>query len=159
MDAPALHQALEPVAFLLGTWQGEGTGFYPTIERFDYREDVRFWHVGKPFLAYAQRTWSLGDGSPLHSETGYWRPQPNGGIEVVLSHPFGVAEVQVGRVEGARITMESLAVSCAPSAKLIEGVSRRYIVEGDTLSYEVEMSAVGEPLQPHLRAELKRVDA
>ncbi|HTC69718.1 MAG TPA: heme-binding beta-barrel domain-containing protein, partial [Acidothermaceae bacterium] len=36
----ALHPALEPFTFLLGTWRGVGVGGYPTIESFRYGQEV-----------------------------------------------------------------------------------------------------------------------
>ena len=47
---------LEPLAFLVGTWRGEGAGEYPTIESFRYGVEWVFEHTGKPFLAYGHRT-------------------------------------------------------------------------------------------------------
>src|SRR5581483_9726272 len=41
----ALHPDLEPIAFLLGRWHGEGDGEYPTIEPFRYREEVELDHA------------------------------------------------------------------------------------------------------------------
>ena len=33
-------------------------GEYPTIEPFDYEEELTFEHVGDAFLLYEQRSWS-----------------------------------------------------------------------------------------------------
>ncbi len=37
---PELHHDLEALAPLLGEWVGRGSGEYPTIEPFDYLEEV-----------------------------------------------------------------------------------------------------------------------
>jgi hypothetical protein len=156
-DAKAPHGDLEPLLFLLGTWRGEGVGGYPTMDGFRYGEEVTFRHNGKPFLAYTQRTWSLDDGRPLHSETGYWRPQPGGAVEVVLAHPTGIAEVYYGTVAGNRVELATDAVVRTSSAKEVTALTRLYgLVEGK-LMYAVDMAAVGHPLQSHLSATLDPV--
>ncbi|MDQ1710330.1 MAG: hypothetical protein QOG49_1715, partial [Frankiaceae bacterium] len=67
-EPPPVHDAIKPLAYLLGTWRGEGHGSYPTIEDFHYGEELTFRHNGKPFIAYSQRSWSLDDGRPLAAE-------------------------------------------------------------------------------------------
>jgi nitrobindin-like protein len=153
---PVLHGDLQPLAFLLGTWRGQGKGEYPTIAPFAYGEEVRFWHVGKPFLAYAQRTWALDDERPLHAEMGYWRPQPDGGVEVIMAHPFGIAEIEIGAVTGQRVELMTHAVEGAPTAKEVTRVERSLHVAGDVLAYDLRMAAVGHQISRHLHAELLR---
>lgn len=153
-----LHPDVAPLGFLLGAWTGEGSGQYPTIEPFGYGETVTFGHVGKPFLSYSQRTWALDDHRPLHAETGYWRPQPGGGVELVLAHPFGIVEVETGAVIGQRIELFTHAIEGTPSAKHITRVERSLRVEGDTLTYDLRMAAVGHAVTHHLHAELQRSD-
>ncbi len=154
---PELHQAVAPLAFLLGTWTGTGRGHYPTIDDFEYEEEVRFWHVGRPYLAYAQRTWAPETGAPMHMETGYWRPQRDGRIEVVLAHPFGIAEILEGRLDGTIIDLESTSLAATATAKSVTGTRRKFEVVHDVLAYLVEMAAVEQPLQGHLTASLRRV--
>lgn len=155
-----MHPALEPIAFLVGTWRGRGKGAYPTIDDFDYGEEIRFWEAGKPFLAYTQRTWSLDDQRPLHGESGYWRPQPGGRLEVILAHPTGLAEIAEGTVAEGTICTTTTFVGRSSSAKEVTTLTRRFeLAAPDLLRYEVGMAAVGTPLQPHLSAELRRVAA
>jgi hypothetical protein len=155
---PEPHPDLAPLSFLLGTWRGEGKGEYPTIEPFAYGEEVRFTHVGKPYLAYTQRTWALDDRRPLHAETGYWRPQPGGGLEVVLAHPFGITEIEIGVVAGHGIELMTHSIVSAPTAKEVARVERSLRVDGDVLAYDLRMAAVGLPVTHHLHAELRRTD-
>ena len=154
-----LHSGLQALSPLLGRWAGRGSGTYPTIEPFDYLEEVAFSHVGKPFLAYRQNT-TAGDGIPLHAETGYVRvPQP-GHVELVLAHPSGITEIEVGTYsvsEGViEIELTASSIGLTPSAKQVTALGRRLRIDGDELSYSVQMSAVGQPLQNHLAAVLHR---
>lgn len=157
---PDLHPNLQALAALLGTWRGRGSGEYPTIEPFDYLEEVTFSHVGKPFLIYGQKTRSAVDGSPLHAETGYLRVPRHNDVELVLAHPSGITEIEVGRyvVDGSAVDLEvaTTDVGVAPTAKEVTSLARRLRVDGDELTYSVQMGAVGQPLQHHLSAVLHR---
>ena len=157
---PDLHPDLRELAPLLGEWSGRGSGEYPTIEPFDYLEEVVFAHIGKPFLTYVQRTRAVADGRPLHAETGYLRvPQP-GEVELVLAHPTGVTEIEVGtyqEVDGViEVDVSASTIGLTPSAKQVSALARRVRIEGDQLSYAVQMGAVGQPLRHHLAAILHR---
>lgn len=158
MGVPTLHENVASLGFLLGTWTGAGRGEYPTIEEpFDYGEEIRLSHVGKPFLAYTQRTWSLRDGTPLHSESGYLRAVGDSGVEFVVAHPTGIVEVYEGRAgPGTAVRLATIGVLTTPSAKQVDAVERDIDVADDELSYAVRMAAVGEPLTHHLSATLRR---
>lgn len=162
---PDLHPDLGHVAHLLGTWSGRGHGEYPTIPSFDYTETITFTHVGKPFLAYTQRTRRVEpDGSlgpPLHAESGYWRFPAPGRVEAVLSHPTGVNEVEEGTIErssdGATvIELTSTSVALTTSAKSVTALGRTFEIVGDSITYRLSMAAVGLPRQHHLAARLTR---
>jgi hypothetical protein len=157
---PELHPDLKALAPLLGQWAGRGSGEYPTIKPFDYLEEVTFAHVGKPFLTYAQKTRAVADERPLHAETGYLRvPQP-GQVELVLAHPTGVTEIEVGtyrQLDGViEVKLSASNIGLTPSAKQVSALARRFRIAGEELSYAVQMGAVGQPLQHHLAAVLHR---
>jgi hypothetical protein len=155
-----LHPNLEELAPLLGTWAGRGAGEYPTIQPFEYLEEVVFTHVGKPFLVYRQKTNSVADGKPLHAEAGFLRvPQP-GHVELVLAHPSGITEIEVGSysVQDSIIELELVTtdVGLTPTAKEVTALGRSLRLDGEELTYSLRMGAVGQPLQHHLAAVLRR---
>jgi hypothetical protein len=157
---PDLPTELVPIAWLLGTWAGVGVGGYPTIEEFRFGQEVTFSENGKPFLHYLSRSWLLDDEGnqvrPLAQETGYWRPQPDGRLEVLLAHPTGFVEIWVGAADGAKIEMSTDVVARTDTAKAYTGGHRLYgLVDGDLL-WAYDMAAVDQPLQPHLSATLRR---
>ncbi|MEL6985985.1 MAG: FABP family protein, partial [Actinomycetota bacterium] len=145
---PSPHEAIEPLTFLLGTWRGTGEGSYPTIDTFSYTEEISFGHVGKPFLAYGQKTRHAETEAPLHAESGYWRPGLGSVIEVVLAHPTGLLESLAGAFapseSGGAFELRCPAVLTTASAAEVTATERRITVDGDTLTYEVAMAAVGQ---------------
>jgi hypothetical protein len=156
------HPAIAPLSFLLGRWEGAGVLGYPTIQSANYGEEMSFSHNGKPFLIYSSRTWLLeADGTIgrlSHMELGFWRPQPDNGLEVLITHPTGVSEIYIGTIEGSKIEMATDAVVRTATAKEVTAGKRIYgLVSGD-LAYAYDMAAVGQPLQAHLSAQLKRVN-
>lgn len=157
---PELHPNLHELAPLLGSWQGRGSGEYPTIEPFDYLEEVTFSHVGKPFLIYGQKTRAVADRAPLHAETGYLRVPQAGQVELVLAHPNGITEIEVGTytTDDATIEVEmtTTQIGLTPTAKDVTSLGRRIRLDGDELSYSLQMGAVGQPMQHHLGAVLHR---
>jgi THAP4-like, heme-binding beta-barrel domain len=158
MIATELNPALAPVAFLLGSWRGEGEGQYPSIKPFRYREEIRFTHNGKPFLIYSQRTEAIDTGQPMHVEAGYLRLVGNGRAEFVIAQPIGYAEISLGRVDGHRVDVECAGVGRTPTAKPVTSISRSLWIDGDILRYEVKMGMEGVALVRHLTASLRRSD-
>ena len=158
--SPELHPDLGPLRFLLGRWEGAGVVGYPTIESLQFGQEVSFSHNGKPYLIYVSRTWLLNadgtPGRPLAMETGFWRPQPGGKVEVLLAHPTGITEIYLGDVTGTKIEMATDVVARTSSAKEVTAGHRLYGLVGQDLAYAYDMAAVGQPLQPHLSAQLKR---
>ncbi|MET9498742.1 FABP family protein [Streptomyces sp. NPDC006552] len=163
--APAPHPLLAPVLGLLGSWRGRGRGGYPTIDgEFAYAQEVTFQHDGRPFLRYEARAWLLdGDGAPLRPaarESGWWRLRPEGRLEALITQPTGIAEIAVGHASGAAVDLTTDSVALTPTAKEVEGTRRRYtLADADTLEFTHDLAAVGQPLQHHLSARLRRVNS
>ena len=155
-----LHPDCGPVAWMLGTWQGNGRGDYPTIEPYQYGQELVFQQDGRPFLHYFARSWVIDEqGNTLRQgaqETGFLRCRPEGQVELVLTHNTGFVEIWYGTAENGKLELTTDAVARTESAKEVTAGHRLYgNVEGDLL-YAFDMAAMGQALQPHLWARLKR---
>lgn len=161
---PAVQAALHgELRALVGTWIGSGEGRYPTIESFGYTEEIVIEPVpDKALLTYRSRTRAVDDGRGLHAESGFLRLLGDGAVELVVAAGPGVVEVASGLVDDGATALEvvlaSDAVVTTPTAKSVTATERTYRVAADTLTYDIAMAAVGEPLTHHLSARLQRLD-
>ena len=156
-----VHPDLEPIAFLLGHWEGAGVIGYPTIESANFGQEIVFGHNGKPFLTYQSRTWLLDEAGakvrPLSRETGFWRIQPGRQLEVCLAHPTGIVEIYVGEVVFHKIELQTDVVARTATAKEYSAGRRLYGLVNGNLMYAYDMAAMGQPIQSHASAELRKV--
>ena len=157
-----LHPDCGPIAWMLGTWRGNGHGDYPTIEPFQFGQELIFTHDGRPFFHYMSRAWILDEeGGKVRDaalETGFLRCRPEGRLELLLAHNTGFVETWYGEIhpDQPRFEITTDAVVRTATAKEYVGGKRLYgYVEGDLL-YAFDMAAMGQELQPHTHAQLKR---
>jgi hypothetical protein len=91
----------------------------------------------------------------MHSELGYWRLK-DGRVELAVTHPTGVVEIEDGTLDGMTLSLASTAIALTPSAKSVTRLERDLKCTGSLLTYELRMAAVDQPLQYHLSAQLTR---
>lgn len=152
-----LHPNVQPYEFLLGTWAGEGTGNYPTINDFSYRETLSFTATpGKPFLRYEQTT--QGRHGPMHTEVGYLRPVGDNRLELVISQPTGQTELLEGKSQqdGLLFRFGTSVVVNSTTAKQVDATRRTYTFNAQRteMTTTFDMAAVGQPMRPHLESRL-----
>lgn len=157
-----IHPQCAPLAWMVGRWAGNGHGEYPTIEGFSFGQEIVVQQDGRPFLHFMSRAWIVdADGTFVREaaqETGFIRPQPDRTLEVVMTHNLGYVEIWHGEIhpEQPRFEIVTDAVARTASAKQYDGGKRLYgYVDGDLL-YAFDMAAMGQELQPHTHAQLKR---
>jgi THAP4-like, heme-binding beta-barrel domain len=156
MAEVALHPDLEALAFLLGTWRGQGEGVWGDGDPFTFGEELSFKQAGEPYLLYRQRSWDLDDDGPIHFERGFLRPAPTGRVELVLAHPLGIVEVAEGLVEGPTLSVASTTVALTSTGSPVTDLRRMIHVDDDILTYELHMATTEVPLMSHIRSRLVR---
>ena len=159
-----LPERLRPLAWLIGRWEGAGVVGYPTIESVNFGQEVVCRHDGRSFLEWHSHTWLLDSDTgerlrPLATELGVWRPPEDGReVELLLAHPTGSRELHHGAMKPARIEVRTDSVVRSPAAKEYNAGSRLYGLVESQLFWVMDMAAVGQQLQSHVSAQLKRVD-
>ncbi len=157
-----IHPNCARLAWILGTWAGNGHGEYPGIDAFQFGQEILYQQDGRPFIHVMSRSWIIDEHSnhvrEAAQETGFIRPQADGTLEVVMAHNLGFVEVWHGEIhpDQPRFEIVTDAVARTATAKEYTAGKRLYgYVEGDLL-YAYDMAAVGHELQPHTHARLTR---
>ncbi|MEV0089041.1 FABP family protein [Saccharopolyspora sp. NPDC050642] len=162
-SGPPLHGACAPLQDLVGVWRGAGEVDYPSIEGpYRFGQQVTIAHDGRPFLRHEARAWLLdAEGNVLRPaawETGWWRPQPDGSLELLISHCTGILELFYGTASPQRWELATDTVVRAATAKDVEAAQRSYALDADgALHYAESRAMVGLPMTPHVTARLQRL--
>lgn len=160
---PSGGDPLGPLAAWEGTWRGRGHGDFPTIDAFDYLEEVVMAATGKPVLSYTQRTRHADDGRPLHAESGYLRRvedpdpgRPGTVVEWVVAQATGLVETTSGRLVDGVLDL-AVRPNGTQTAVEVTRVRRRMVVRDDELTGDLWMATRDvADLTHHLHATLRR---
>jgi hypothetical protein len=156
-----LPPALAPLAWLVGRWEGAGVVGYPSMDSVNFGQEVVVSHDGRPFLEWHSHTWLLDETGaqvrPLATELGFWRPQEDGEVELVLAHNTGIVELYYGRAEPARIDLRTDGVLRSPTASPYAAGTRLYGLVDSQLLWAFDMATADQSLTSHASAQLKRV--
>src|SRR6476659_5284421 len=160
---PDLPRELAPLAWLIGRWEGAGVVGYPTIESAHFGQEIEVTHDGRGVLKWESKAWILDSENgakvrPAAVESGCWRPLENGEVELLLAHPTGILQLYYSKIEPAKIQLKTDGVLRAPGAKEYNAATRMYGLVDSNLLWVMDMAAVGQELQSHVSATLKRVE-
>ncbi|MDT0350745.1 FABP family protein [Pseudonocardia charpentierae] len=162
-EGPDLHPLCIGLLPLIGVWRGAGEMVAPgTDTPFAFGQQVVFAHDGESFVSYESRTWLLDDDGavtgPGPRETGFWRPQADGTLEVLIAHSTGLVTPFYGRSRNLTSwEMETWALVRTETAPTVERSTRLYgVVRGD-LAYVDEREHVEHGMAPFASAQLGRI--
>ncbi len=169
-----------PLAWLVGTWRGEGVVAYPGIDEATFSHELVVSSDGGPYLAYSSTIRlvevpddpSALDDEPAAtavwaSELGYWRVPPERPddvppgrhpVELLLADPSGHVAVYVGAVGDGRIDLVSDVVARTATGADVTAGRRLYGLVNGELMWAHDLAAFGRPLQSYASGRLSRVE-
>ena len=157
---PRSIEVQQVVDSLVGRWTGKGTGGYPTIDAFEYSEELRIeQRSDHPALHYEQRTWKHSEFGDVasHWETGLIRISSDGTASLNNAQG-GRSETMVGswsRTDtGWSVDLRS--TGYAGDDRVVES-TRHFEMGQDSMIYIHEMATTStDEMSMHLRASLAR---
>jgi len=163
-QGPELNPACLSLLPLVGVWRGTGMfGNDPKEGAPQFGQQITVSHDGRPFLRYESLAWLLSpDGEvtgPGSRESGWFRPQPDGSVELLVAHAEGRIEVFYGQARSvASWALSTDGVWRTPSGPPVIGATRLYGITIDgRLAYVEERAHEDIALAPHASAALQRL--
>lgn len=150
---------------LLGSWKGDGIAEFPTIQTFEYREELHFASNEKnPVLHFNQTAWLKSDDvrnhEPISWESGFIIDKGNSLFELVCTHNSGRLEWYRGFAEplvNEQIKIEFSSVALINDDRMINS-KRTYLFSTTLITYEQSMSTTKiTDNTTHLKARLRKV--
>ena len=163
---------IEPISWLKGKWQGHGNGGFPTMDTFEFTDQMDFRILPEafnkePLIRFDEIAWLIKNGNHdfMHWETGFFKPLSNGSIQFYVSHNTGRMEVTIGKFTSIDIKSKSFeiifeSIFMRNDAGLKKAIcSKRTIkLKNEKLTYSLGMSTDDLPqITNHLKVILKRV--
>ncbi|XP_043852253.1 peroxynitrite isomerase THAP4 isoform X1 [Dromiciops gliroides] len=162
-ETPKMNPIIEPLSWMLGTWLSEppGDGIYPTLQPFNYLEEVHITHVGQPMLNFSFNAFHPDTKKPMHRECGFIRLKPNSNkVAFVSAQNTGIVEVEEGEVNGQELCIASHSIARISFAAepRVEQIMRKFRLNAEgRLEQTVSMATTTQPMTQHLHITYKKV--
>ena len=155
----SVNQQLLGLAWLLGTWEGEGNVSWPGLGEDHFGQRIDFSSNGLRYIHYISQTYLLDDDGhparPFTMETGFWFPHDDATLDVVLADADGWVENYTGTIHGTKIELISDVVARIKTAdEPYTGGSRLYGNVNEALMWTWDCATTDVPLQPFMWATL-----
>nr|XP_023498566.1 THAP domain-containing protein 4 isoform X1 [Equus caballus]XP_023498567.1 THAP domain-containing protein 4 isoform X2 [Equus caballus] len=162
-EPPKMNPVVEPLSWMLGTWLSDppGAGTFPTLQPFQYLEEVHISHVGQPMLNFSFNAFHPDTRKPMHRECGFIRLQPDTNkVAFVSAQNTGIVEVEEGEVNGQELCIASHSIARISFAKEphVEQITRKFRLNSEgKLEQTVSMATTTQPMTQHLHITYKKV--
>ncbi|XP_008136705.2 peroxynitrite isomerase THAP4 isoform X1 [Eptesicus fuscus] len=162
-ESPKMNPVVEPLSWMLGTWLSDppGAGTFPTLQPFQYLEEVHISHVGQPMLNFSFNAFHPDTRKPMHRECGFIRLEPDTNkVAFVSAQNTGIVEVEEGEVNGQELCIASHSIARISFAKEphVEQITRKFRLNSEgKLEQTVSMATTTQPMTQHLHITYKKV--
>lgn len=162
-EPPKMSPVVEPLSWMLGTWLSDppGAGTFPTLQPFQYLEEVHISHVGQPVLNFSFNAFHPDTRKPMHRECGFIRLEPDTNkVAFVSAQNTGIVEVEEGEVNGQELRIASHSIARISFAKEphVQQITRKFRLNSEgKLEQTVSMATTTQPMTQHLHITYKKV--